>query len=344
MRLLITGGCGFAGANLARAALERGCTLWVFDNLSRLGSEQNLGWLQGLGEFEFVRGDVRTAAELDTVVQAGAPDAVFHLAGQVAMTTSIQEPRLDFETNALGTFNLLDALRRHAPDAVVLYSSTNKVYRDLEAATPHREQATRYVAPAYPDGFPETMPFDPETPYGVSKGAADTLMRDAFRVFGQRTVVFRHSSIYGGRQFPTYDQGWVAWFCKQAARQATGDATPFTIAGNGKQVRDLLHARDLETLYFTAVEKIDAVAGEALNIGGGMANSLSLLELFAHLEEVLGVGLRYEPQPPRPHDQKIFVADIAKARRLLGWRPATGYREGIASMLAWLGEIERAIR
>jgi CDP-paratose 2-epimerase len=338
MKLLVTGGAGFVGSNLSKAALDRGDSLTVFDDLSRQGSALNLDWLRSQGRFSFVHGDIRLVGDVDRAVEQACPDAVFHLAGQVAMTTSVQNPRRDFEVNALGTFNLLDALRRSAPEAVVVYSSTNKVYRDLETVTPHEERPTRYVTPQYPDGFPETLPFDPETPYGVSKGAADTLMRDAFRMFGQQTVVFRHSSMYGGRQFASFDQGWVAWFCQQALRQAAGDPEPFTVAGNGKQVRDLLHARDLVALYFSAVERIDAAAGEAFNIGGGMASSLSLVELFAFLEKTLGVTLNYREIPPRARDQKVFVADNSKAKKRLGWLPAVGYAEGLPEMLDWLRE------
>lgn len=336
MRYLITGGCGFLGSNLAAAVLERGEQLCVFDNLSRRGSTLNLDWLRGQGVFEFRHGDIRNPNDVQRVVEEVRPDVVFHLAGQVAMTTSLADPRLDFEINALGSFNLLDAVRRSAPEALVLYSSTNKVYGDLEW-TPYEETETRYVAPAFPNGFDETAPLDFHSPYGTSKGSADQMMLDHHRVFGLRTVVFRHSSMYGGRQFATADQGWVGWFCGLAVQAGRGLLDkPFTISGTGKQVRDVLHAEDMKTLYFSAVERGDAVAGQAFNIGGGMANSLSLLELFRLLEELHGVEMRFERLPPRISDQRIFVADIAKAQRLLGWEPRVDARRGVSDMLAWI--------
>lgn len=336
MRYLITGGCGFLGSNLAAAALARGETLTVLDNLGRFGSAQNLDWLRGLGRFEFLHADIRNPADVERAVAGVRPDVVFHLAGQVAMTTSLDNPRLDFETNALGSFNLLDAVRRLAPESLVVYSSTNKVYGDLEW-TAYEETPTRYVAPAFPEGFDETAPLDFHSPYGTSKGAADQMMLDHHRVFGMRTVVFRHSSMYGGRQFATSDQGWVGWFCAQAirARRARSEV-PFTISGTGKQVRDVLHADDMAALYFAAVEHADQAAGQVFNIGGGMANSLSLLELFALLEELEGVRLAYTRLPPRISDQRIFVADIAKARRVLGWSPRVDARSGIRSALEWI--------
>ena len=339
MKLLITGGAGFVGSNLARAALERGFDLTVFDDLSRHGSAQNLDWLRSQGDFEFVHGDIRVSGDVSRVISTRRPEAVFHLAGQVAMTTSVEDPRRDFEINALGTLNLLQALREQAPETGLLYSSSNKVYRDLGELTEHVEAETRYEAPAYPAGFPEEVPFDPETPYGVSKGAADTMVRDAHRMFGQRTVVFRHSSMYGGRQFATFDQGWIGWFCNQALAQVKMGADPFTIAGNGKQVRDLLHGRDLVDLYFSTLECLDTVAGEAFNVGGGMQNSLSLLELLTYLGNELGQELTFHKAEPRARDQKIFVADNAKVTRMVGWSPRVTYAEGLSETLEWQREL-----
>lgn len=335
MNILITGGCGFLGSNLAAEGLRRGDRVTVFDNLSRLGATDNLAWLRGLGPLAFVHGDVRDAHAVARTVATAAPAAVFHVAGQVAMTTSLADPRLDFETNALGTLNLLEAVRAHAPAALVAYSSTNKVYGDLLQYR-HAEAATRWTVPERPLGFDEATPLDFHSPYGCSKGCADQYMRDYARMFGLATVVFRHSSMYGGRQFATYDQGWIGWFCQQAVAQAADPATPaFTISGDGKQVRDVLHAEDMVRLYFAAVAHRAAAAGEAFNIGGGMANSLSLLELLAHLEALVGTPLRWTRLPPRSSDQRVFVADIGKAERLLAWRPQVGAEDGLARMIAW---------
>ncbi len=340
MKLLITGGCGFLGSNLAAHALKRGDDLVVFDNLYRSGSVQNLQWLQKQGAFRFVHGDIRNANDVQRVVAELRPDTIFHLAGQVAMTTSIANPRMDFEVNAMGSHNLLEAVRLYAPDAVVLYSSTNKVYGDLEQFG-YRETETRYECIDRPSGFDETTTLDFHSPYGCSKGAADQYMLDYARIFGLKTVVFRHSSMYGGRQFATYDQGWVGWFCQQAVATREGRfKEPFTISGNGKQVRDVLHADDMIALYFSAVERIDVARGNAFNVGGGMVNSLSLLELFALLEDLIEDKLMFTHLPPRESDQRVFVADITKAKRLLGWEPKVSSRDGVRRMFEWVaGEV-----
>ncbi|MCG8557595.1 MAG: GDP-mannose 4,6-dehydratase [Proteobacteria bacterium] len=340
MRILITGGAGFVGSNLAKAALERGHQLCVFDNLSRHGCAANLTWLQSAGRFRFVHGDIRCASDVDLVVGDFCPNAVFHLAGQVAMTSSVARPRLDFETNAMGTFSLLESLKRHAREALFIYSSTNKVYRRPESFTRHVEQGTRYITPEFPEGFPETIPFDPETPYGVSKGTADALVRDAHAIFGLRTVVFRHSSIYGGRQFATFDQGWVSWFCAQALSQKKFQADSFTVAGSGKQVRDLLHADDLVDLYLAVLDHGESVIGEAFNVGGGIRNSMSILELLDFLQTELDVRLRFDCIAPRARDQKVFVADNTKIFGRLSWKPEVDRATGLRRTLTWLCEQE----
>ena len=337
MKLLITGGYGFLGSNLADEALRRGVEVIVLDDLSRTGSGLNRDWLAGRGAHEFVRADVRDAAAVDALVARARPDAILHLAGQVAMTTSLADPRADFEINAMGTLNVLEAVRAHAPRCAVLYSSTNKVYGDLEELR-YEERETRWHCVDRPDGFDERTALSFHSPYGCSKGAADQYVLDYARMYGLRTTVFRHSSMYGGRQFATFDQGWIGWFCAEALRIAGGDRTPIRIAGDGKQVRDVLHADDMIALYFRALERIDATAGEAFNVGGGMVNSLSLRELFTLLEEIVGVPLPVEQGPPRHSDQRVFVADLAKARRLLEWSPRVTARDGIARMVEWTRE------
>jgi len=336
MKLLITGGCGFLGSNLAAHAIEQGHEVVVFDNLYREGSRENLAWLNARGEFTFVHGDIRNQNDITGTVRNFIPEAVFHLAGQVAMTTSIANPRMDFEINVMGSHNLLEAVRLHARDAAVVYSSTNKVYGDLEQFS-YRETDTRYECIDRPDGFDESTPLDFHSPYGCSKGAADQYMLDYARIFGLKTVVFRHSSMYGGRQFATYDQGWIGWFCQQAAATRRGLLKePFTISGNGKQVRDVLHADDMITLYFSAVERIEAARGKVFNVGGGMPNSLSLLELFSILEDASGTKLVYRVLPPRESDQRLFVADISRAAAILGWRPKVDKVTGVRRMLEWI--------
>ena len=342
MKLLITGGCGFLGCNLAAHALTQGIDLCVFDNLYRQGSQSNFQWLRGQGSFEFVHGDIRNANDVQRMIARFNPDAIFHLAGQVAMTTSIADPRMDFEVNALGTLNLLEAVRVHVPEAVVIYSSTNKVYGDLEQYQ-YRETDTRYVCVEHPNGFDERTPLDFHSPYGCSKGSADQYLRDYHRIFELKTVVFRHSSMYGGRQFATADQGWIGWFCQMAAETRGGlRKEPFTISGNGKQVRDVLHAEDMISLYFSTLQHADAAAGRAFNIGGSIANSLSLLELFSLLETEIGQPMRYAKLSPRESDQRVFVADIGQMKELTGWQPKVSAQVGVARMLEWVqGHVTR---
>ena len=336
MKILITGGCGFLGCNLAADALSRNDELMLFDNLSRYGSRENLSWLQKQGECGFELGDIQNQDAIGPVVKSFKPDVVFHLVGQVAMTTSIKNPRLDFETNALGTFNLLEAVRSHSPEAIVTYSSTNKVYGDLEQYN-YRETKTRWECIDYPNGFDESIPLDFHSPYGCSKGAGDQYMLDYARIFGLRTVVFRHSSMYGGRQFSTVDQGWVGWFCEQALRIQAGEIPPtLHISGSGNQVRDLLHAEDMIRLYRSVITHIDQARGQAFNIGGGMKNSLSLLELFNLLQEMLGIEFSVDKLNARPSDQKVFVADLTKAGQLLEWKPEVNAKDGITRMLSWI--------
>jgi CDP-paratose 2-epimerase len=335
MRYLITGGCGFLGSNLARRVLEQGHSLVIYDNLSRLGSERNLEWLKTLGDFEFVRGDIRDQAQVEALIRCYTPEVIFHLAGQVAMTTSLQNPRADFEINAMGTLNVLEAIRQFSPQTLIVYSSTNKVYGDLEW-TSYTETETRYVAPEFPYGFPETITLSFESPYGCSKGSADQYILDYARLFGVRGIVFRHSSMFGGRQFSTYDQGWIGWFCQKALEIQAGQATGIEISGNGKQVRDVLYADDMVELYFAAVARSEFGIGQAFNIGGGMANSLSLLELFHFLEKELGIRISVTNLLARQSDQKVFVADISKAGTRFGWTPKVICESGLKRMLDWV--------
>ena len=339
MKLLITGGCGFLGSNLAAYAISRGVDLVVFDSLYRAGSLENLAWLKGQGSFRHVHGDIRNQNDIMRLMMEFRPDAVFHLAGQVAMTTSIANPRMDFEVNVIGSHNLLEAVRLYCPDATVVYSSTNKVYGDLEQYE-YEETPTRYVCTDRPRGFDEATSLEFHSPYGCSKGAADQYMLDYARIYGLKTVVFRHSSMYGGRQFATYDQGWIGWFCQKAVEAEAGLSSEFTISGSGKQVRDVLHADDMIKLYFQTLERIDQIKGEVFNIGGGVENSLSLLELFQLLEEITGNQLVYSRLPPRESDQRVFIADISKATRLLEWKPGVSAREGVFKMVDWARKMQ----
>ena len=336
MKYLITGGCGFVGSNLAAEVLKRGEELIVFDNLFRFGTEKNLEWLRSLGKFTYYHHDIRNYNDVEYVIRKEKPDAVFHLAGQVAMTTSIDNPRLDFEINAFGTNNLLESIRKFSPESAILYSSTNKVYGDLEQFN-YEETDTRYICEEFPKGFNESVTLEFHSPYGCSKGSADQYLLDYSRIFGLKTAVFRHSSMYGGRQFATYDQGWIGWFCEKALEVKKGNASvPFTISGSGKQVRDVLYASDIVNLYFTSLYNIEKIQGEAFNIGGGIENSLSLLELFKLLEELLDIKMSYSKLPWRISDQKVFVADNTKITELTGWEPQVKTKDGIKRMIHWL--------
>ncbi|MEY2701986.1 MAG: hypothetical protein RLY43_619 [Bacteroidota bacterium] len=337
MKYLITGGCGFVGSNLASEVLARGEELVVFDNLFRHGSSLNLEWLKEKGDFTFYPFDIRNLNDIETVIKNEKPDVVFHLAGQVAMTTSIENPRLDFEVNAMGTFNLLDSIRKYSHNTIVLYSSSNKVYGDMESLE-YDEADTRYVCKEYPLGFTEELPLNFQSPYGCSKGAADQYLLDFYRIYGIKTVVFRHSSMFGGNQHSTVDQGWIGWFCQKAIEKSKGIKDEFTISGNGKQVRDVLFADDLIRCYFMALENIKNTEGNVYNIGGGIENSFSLLELFTCLENELDIQLDYKKLPPRVSDQKIFIANTQKAFNDFYWAPLISKEEGVKKMLSWVAK------
>ncbi len=342
MTHLITGGCGFLGSNLSAAALQKGHDLVIFDNLSRPGTEKNLAWLQTLGKFTFINADIR-GDEINKTIKQVKPDVIFHLAGQVTMTLSLADPRHDFETNALGTINLLEAVRAHSPHAAIVYSSTNKVYGDLEHFD-YTETSTRYELKSHPQGFNESLPLEFCSPYGCSKGAADQYMLDYARIFGLNTVVFRHSTMFGTRQFSNYDQGWIGWFVGQALDKLQNPKVEsFTVCGNGKQVRDILFSEDIVRIYYAAAEKMRAVRGQVFNIGGGYDNSLSILELLNFLETKLNIKLNFRPIPVRQSDQKIFIADIRKAQARLNWNPAITKYEGITRMLDWVSEAKQVV-
>jgi CDP-paratose 2-epimerase len=335
MNALITGGAGFVGSNLAASLLGKGERVTVFDSLARHGASENLAWLRSLGMENFIHGDVRNAFDVEQTVKNVKPDVIFHLAGQVAMTTSMQSPRRDFEINVLGSINVLEAVRQYTPKTAIVYASSNKVYGNLDHLD-LVEAETRYQPRSAQKGVDESVAIEFHTPYGCSKGAADQYMLDYARGFGLNTVVFRHSTIYGGRQFATYDQGWVGWFCRQAieSKQHPNRAA-FTVSGDGKQVRDLLHVSDAVNAYVSAFEHIDTAQGQAFNIGGGIENSMSLLELLLFLEKRLSIKLKYEHLPWRQSDQKFFVADNSKAERLIQWAPQMSKEQGIEDTINW---------
>ncbi len=332
MKWIVTGGAGFIGCHAAARFHEAGHEVVVVDNLSRRGADANLAWLADRGVGDFVRVEIRDARAVDALLARHADaDAVLHLAGQVAVTTSVADPRADFETNALGTFNVLEAVRTVAGGRpAVFYSSTNKVYGDLEHVRVV-ERDGRYAYDDRPAGISEAEPLDFHSPYGCSKGAGDQYVRDYARIYGLKTVTFRQSCIYGTRQMGIEDQGWVAWFCVAALL-----GKPFTIFGDGKQIRDTLWVGDLIDAYQRAFDRLDAVKGEVFNLGGGPSNTLSLLELVDALGRKLGRPLDPAFADWRPGDQRVFVADIRKAGRALGWKPTVSTSEGVDRLISWV--------
>ena len=328
MQALITGGAGFIGCNLARHLARCGHAVRVLDSLARPGSERNLAWLRDtLGAVDFVQADTRDAT---AVARAAAGcDAIFHFAAQVAVTSSVSDPVHDFEVNARGTLNLLEAARQHS--CAVFYTSTNKVYGGMDDV-PVVELPTRYAYADLPEGASEQQPLDFHSPYGCSKGAADQYVHDYARIYGLRTVVFRMSCIYGTRQFGNEDQGWVAHFLIAAVL-----GRPITIYGDGKQVRDLLYVDDLVRAFELAWERLDVTAGRIYNIGGGPANALAIWTEFGPLlAELLGRPVPVEFGPWRPGDQKVYITDVRRAAAEFGWQPTVSARDGITRLLRWV--------
>ena len=330
----ITGGVGFIGSNYVSRLLERGEKVTIYDNLSRAGAIRNLSWLNekyGEKTFHMVVGDVRDAALLTS--SSRLADVIIHLASQVAVTTSVTHPREDFEINALGTFNVLEAARLNERKPVIIYASTNKVYGGMEDVKVV-EDATRWRYADLPLGCPETQPLDFHSPYGCSKGTGDQYVRDYARIYDLPTVVLRQSCIYGPRQFGVEDQGWVAWMIIAAV---TG--RQITIYGDGKQIRDVLHVEDLLNAYDSAIAKIDTVKGRVYNLGGGPENILSIWTEFGPmLENLLGQPIPVKRAGWRPGDQKVFVADIRKASVELGWEPKIGVENGVRRLFEWVKE------
>jgi len=338
MSTLVLGGAGFIGGHIAARCLQRGEAVTIFDNFSRKGTRENADWLKNtFSNARIVEGDIALHQDkLDKCV-AGA-DTIYHMAGQVAVTTSVSDPRTDFNANALGTFNVLEAMRLHNPDARLIYASTNKVYGKMDDLGVLEGDA-RYAYADLPEGVDESRPLDFYSPYGCSKGAGDQYVRDYARIFGLSTVVFRQSCIYGTRQFGIEDQGWLAWFTIAALFDK-----PISIYGDGKQVRDVLYIDDLLDAYDAAIANIETAKGHVYNVGGGAASTVSLLELIELLEKHLDKKVRYSFSDWRPGDQRIFVCDTAKARHALNWRPAVTVEDGVARLSLWAQQNRETIR
>jgi CDP-paratose 2-epimerase len=338
MKAIITGGAGFVGSNLAARLIREGNEVVIFDDLSRKGADKNIEWLTEFGTFTLIRDRIQDAQAVERLIDENKDaDLVVHLAAQVAVTTSVVDPRSDFNINMIGTMNLLEAIRKSGTKPFTIFASTNKVYGKL-ADVAVVEKDDRY---AYGDivGIDETFPLDFYSPYGCSKGGADQYMHDYGRIYDLPTCVFRMSCIYGPRQFGVEDQGWVAWF---AIAALTGQ--PITIFGDGKQVRDVLFVEDLIDLYLTAYEKREECGGRVYNAGGGPNNTLSLLELLAQLEDRLGKKIPREFADWRPGDQQIYVSDISYAGQCLEWKPKVSAAQGVDKLIDWVKENQRLFK
>lgn len=334
-KCLITGGAGFIGINLAQYLIRNNKSVRILDNLSRNGVEKNLEWLKNTfpGRFEFIRADVRNIDQVRQNIRD--IDTVFHFASQVAVTTSVEDPRTDFEVNALGTLNVLEAARLSDNPPAVLFTSTNKVYGNL-LDFDIEETPKRYRFPHNMEGIHEHQPLDFFSPYGCSKGAADQYIHDYSRIYGLKTVVFRMSCIYGPHQFGNEDQGWVVHFVISAVLNRT-----IKIYGDGKQVRDILYVDDLVRAFYMAAENPEKASGEIFNIGGGLSNSVSLVELMEILRDITSNEIPTQFFDWRPGDQKIYISNIRKAKDILGWTPETSAKQGIAKLHEWVKDNQK---
>jgi len=329
-RILITGGCGFIGANATEYYLNKHYQVLTLDNLSRVGSEQNLKWLKTLkGEFLFKKIDIRNYISLTKVFNEFKPDLILHLAGQTTVTGSIENPREDFEINALGTFNVLEAMRNFTPKASLIYSSTNKVMGEL-ANIPIQEEKKRYSFKNL-KGISEKQPLDFCSPYGCSKGCGDQYVLDYARIYKLNTIVFRQSCIYGSRQFGIEGQGWLAWLISSLIFNK-----PVFLYGTGKQVRDVLDVSDLINAFDLAFKNIKKTKGKAYTIGGGPKFAVSILEFFEILENISEKKIIYKIKPWRLVDQKVYISDISSAKKDFGWIPQITPIEGIKIMYEWI--------
>jgi len=340
MKVLITGGAGFIGTNVALFHFGKKDEVIIVDNLSRWGTELNLQLLKKFPNLKFYKIDIRDRKNIDKVFfkYRNKIDIVYHLAAQVAVTTSVVNPYEDFEINILGTINVLEAVRRFCPKTFLIFSSTNKVYGGMENVRLVLKNG-RYQYRDYPKGIAEDFHLDFHSPYGCSKGAADQYVRDYHRIYGLNTVVFRQSCIYGPNQFGVEDQGWVAYFTIAAILDL-----PITIYGDGKQVRDILYVKDLVKVYELSYKNRKSVSGEIFNIGGGVNNQISILGFVKYLEQRLNKKIKYNFSDWRPGDQKIFVSDNSKLEKMLKWKVLWDKEKGVDNMIKWVCENIKIIK
>jgi CDP-paratose 2-epimerase len=336
MYFLITGGCGFVGTNLVLSLLKKKKNIIIIDNFSKPQSLLNYKFLKKKKNIIFFKKSIFDKKFIFKTIKKYKPNTIFHLAGQVAMSKSLINPLKDFYDNVVGTLFLLEAVRLFSKKTKIIYASSNKVYGDLSNFKIKKEK-TRYTSFDCKNGFSENLSLNFKTPYGCSKGSADQYVLDYSRIFKINTTVFRHSTIYGGRQFFTSDQGWLGWFTTQAFKQYKfKNRIKFSISGNGKQVRDLLHVDDVVKLYILASKKFKTLNGEVFNIGGGHKNSLSIIELIHILENKFQIKLNYYFKKERINDQKIFISNNSKITKAIGWKPKISIEYGINKILYWI--------
>jgi len=341
-KILITGGAGFVGSHTAEFYAKKDNEIIVFDNLSRaqllakdnMNEAYNWNYLKQFRNIKLVKADVTNQKELEQAAEG--VEAIIHTAAQTAVTTSLENPEADFATNAVGTFNLLEAARKSGSDPAIIYCSTNKVYGSNVNKIKVLEKGTRHIfEDHFEGGVSETFSIDlcEHTPYGCSKLAGDLYVQDYARIYGLKTAIFRMSCIYGPRQFGVEDQGWVAWFTI-----ATITGKPITIYGDGKQVRDILYIKDLIQAYDAFLQRKNQLSGEVFNMGGGPENTISLLELLDMLEQLTGKRSKITFSDWRRSDQKVYVSNISKAKEELGWSPRVSPKEGVEKLVNWVSE------
>lgn len=339
MKILITGGCGFIGFNLAIHLIKANYDCHIIDNFYKQQSKINFNFLNKnfKNKFYFYNKNIESKF-VNELIKKEKFDFIFHLAGQVSMLKSISDPYYDFKVNVIGTLNILEALRKYSNNTKLVYASSNKVYGNLDQYT-YLELDTRYKCKQRPNGFFDNENLNFHSPYGCSKGAADQYVIDYSRIYNLQTVVFRHSTVYGTNQRHTFDQGWVGWFCSLMVegKKINKKIINIHVNGNGKQVRDILFIDDLILLYDLVLKNFDNLNGKSYNVGGGIKNSVSIIELLNYLKKITDINFRIISNPPREGDQLLFISRNQKLTLDLKWTPKINYVDGVKRHVEWLG-------
>ena len=335
-KILITGGAGFMGSNAALFFKKKKWSIILIDDLSRKGSKNNLLNLKKKINLKFFQADVSDYSKISKIISKNKPNMILHCAGQVAVTKSVQDPRRDFNSNALGTFNVLESVRNFSKNSKLIYISTNKVYGNIKKNI--YSNSKRYLFKNSKNKIDETCPLDFYSPYGCSKGTADQYVRDYSRIYNLNTTVLRLSCIYGGMQYGIEDHGWITWLTMSAIF-----GKKIKIFGNGKQVRDALYIDDLVELFFK-ISIASTTKSKIYNVGGGNKNSLSLIELITSLESKLQKRVNFKKYDWRPGDQKIYISDISKVSKELNWKPKVKISDGLDKVINWIESNKKSIK